>query len=134
MVALLEQIEDGLAADVQFIEPFACNAAGFGSPLLAEEGALARHRWINAATPGDSRARAIERKAPYTARPGLRLDADMAKAVQKLGRIDKTKKQLPGSDCGLCGAPTCAAFAEDVVLGRAKMDACSRLNAPKEKP
>lgn len=124
--ALLEEIEDGLVADVAVVEPYACEAAGFGAPLLHEEAALARHRWLAAPLPSDPRARAVPRATDYAARPGLRLDSDMSKAVQKLGRIDKTRRQLPGSDCGLCGAPTCAAFAEDVVLGRANLEDCPR--------
>ncbi|MFR4561995.1 MAG: (Fe-S)-binding protein [Flavonifractor plautii] len=31
---------------------------------------------------------------------------------------------LPGLHCGSCGAPSCRAFAEDVVLGRASEDDC----------
>jgi Na+-translocating ferredoxin:NAD+ oxidoreductase RNF subunit RnfB len=34
---------------------------------------------------------------------------------------------LPGLDCGSCGAPTCAALAEDVVRGEASTDQCSVL-------
>lgn len=131
--ALLEEIEDGLATDVAVVEPYACDAAGFGGALLTEEASLARHRWLTAPLPPDARARALPRAAAYAARPGLRLDADMSKAVQKLGRIDKTHRQLPGSDCGLCGAPTCAAFAEDVVLGRANLEDCPRGTAVQEK-
>ena len=37
--------------------------------------------------------------------------------------IQALRGQLPGLDCGACGAPTCRAFAEDVVQGVAtKMD------------
>ncbi|MBQ7754571.1 MAG: ferredoxin, partial [Clostridia bacterium] len=31
---------------------------------------------------------------------------------------------LPALDCGSCGAPTCRAFAEDVVKGDANIDEC----------
>jgi Na+-translocating ferredoxin:NAD+ oxidoreductase RNF subunit RnfB len=34
------------------------------------------------------------------------------------------KKQLPGIDCGACGAPSCEALAEDVVCGLALPDSC----------
>jgi Na+-translocating ferredoxin:NAD+ oxidoreductase RNF subunit RnfB len=50
----------------------------------------------------------------------------MSKAIAKLGKIDRLRRTLPGSDCGMCGAPTCAALAEDVVLGRSQPDACVR--------
>ena len=31
---------------------------------------------------------------------------------------------LPGIDCGSCGAPTCRAFAEDVIRGESKLEDC----------
>ena len=43
---------------------------------------------------------------------------------QKLSRIDELAKSLPGRDCGACGCPSCAALAEDIVLGRAAREAC----------
>ena len=38
--------------------------------------------------------------------------------------IQSIKKELPGIDCGACGAPSCRAFAEDVVRGKASRDGC----------
>jgi Na+-translocating ferredoxin:NAD+ oxidoreductase RNF subunit RnfB len=54
----------------------------------------------------------------------MRLHADMASAIRALGRIDELARTLPGRDCGACGAPTCALFAEDVVMGRVESSAC----------
>ncbi len=48
----------------------------------------------------------------------------MAKAIDKLARLDAVRRELPGKDCGACGAPTCAALAEDVVLERADVTLC----------
>jgi Na+-translocating ferredoxin:NAD+ oxidoreductase RNF subunit RnfB len=48
----------------------------------------------------------------------------MRKAMEKLGRIDTLTWELPGRDCGVCGAPTCAALAEDIVLERAAITEC----------
>ena len=39
-------------------------------------------------------------------------------------QIEELEKQLPQIDCGSCGAPTCRAFAEDVVKGEAVMEDC----------
>lgn len=39
-------------------------------------------------------------------------------------RIQALESHLPGLHCGSCGAPSCHAFAEDVVLGRASEDDC----------
>ena len=66
----------------------------------------------------------LRRSAPYRQRTGMRLSADMASAIQALGRIDELLRTLPGRDCGACGAPTCALYAEDVVMGRAGSASC----------
>jgi ArsR family metal-binding transcriptional regulator len=39
--------------------------------------------------------------------------------------IEALTKKLPGLDCGSCGAPTCMAFAEDVVKNETGLDACT---------
>jgi anti-sigma regulatory factor (Ser/Thr protein kinase)/Fe-S-cluster-containing hydrogenase component 2 len=123
---VLERIEDGLLNDVAVVEPYACIEGCFGSPLFAENGSVARYRWLRAPLSADPQARAVRRSRPLEPRRGLRLDADMSRAIQKLARVDKLRRGLPGSDCGMCGSPTCAALAEDIVLGRAEADACVR--------
>lgn len=38
--------------------------------------------------------------------------------------IQEIRKDLPDLDCGSCGAPSCAAFAEDIVRGDICADEC----------
>ena len=38
--------------------------------------------------------------------------------------IEKLQEELPGIDCGSCGAPTCRAFAEDIVKNQTTIDNC----------
>ena len=57
----------------------------------------------------------------------MRLDEDMSEAIVKLGRINSLLAELPGRDCARCGAPSCRALAEDVVLVRAAMRDCPYL-------
>ncbi len=52
------------------------------------------------------------------------LDSDRAKALAKMKKAEKILCQLPGIDCGGCGAPNCHALAEDMVQGLAKMSDC----------
>ncbi len=133
VLAVLEEIENGLMGEVRVVELWACDEGCFGSPLLAVDPFIARHRWETArATMPAAGGRAVRRTGPLAPRPGLRLDQDMTKAIAKLGRIDKLRRGLPGRDCGLCGAPTCAALAEDIVLGRATPEACVRREARDE--
>ena len=51
-------------------------------------------------------------------------EEERKKKEEEKERIRKLKEELPGIDCGCCGAPTCRAFAEDVVRGNATMDQC----------
>jgi len=79
----------------------------------------------------DERLGPLYRIKPLVPRAGVRLDTDMVKAMKKLREIDRSCKQLPGRDCGVCGAPTCMTLAEDAVMGRAVLDACIfRNNSP----
>ena len=55
---------------------------------------------------------------------GFRLDADIFKAMDKMEQMEKICADLPGLDCGSCGAPTCRAMAEDIVKGVAKETDC----------
>lgn len=52
------------------------------------------------------------------------LDPDISKALEKMEKIEKMKSHLPQIDCGVCGAPTCEAFATDVVCERADLHQC----------
>ncbi len=123
VLAVLEQLEDGLLTTPDAIELFVCDGGCFGSPLLADDPWLAAARWP-AAEPPAADAPAVRARRAYVPRAGVRLDDDMSKAIEKLGRLDALRRALPGKDCGVCGAPTCAALAEDVVLERADVDSC----------
>lgn len=61
-----------------------------------------------------------------------RLDEDRMLALEKMKAIDAITKSLPNLDCGSCGAPSCRAFAEDVVNGEIDRKACVRENHPYE--
>jgi anti-sigma regulatory factor (Ser/Thr protein kinase)/Fe-S-cluster-containing hydrogenase component 2 len=121
----LDDMENGFLGGLRVLELYACEPGCFGSGLLGDTSrAMARHRWDSAPLP-DARARACRRQQPREPRPGLRLDPDMGKAISKLAKIDELWQTLPGRDCGLCGAPNCRAFAEDVVLERVSKRACT---------
>jgi len=121
----LEELEDGQLEDMPALELALCEQGCFGSPLFRESAPIARHRWaggpLGEAAPG---ARAVRRRAPYLPRAGVRLDPDMSRAIAKLGELEALARRLPGRDCGACGAPSCAALAEDIVLGRATLAFC----------
>lgn len=131
---VLEEVETGLLPDVSVLEFFACDQGCFGSPLWREDPFIAEGRWEFEGADFKTAGRALRRKRPSTARAGTRLDADMSKAIMKLGEIDALMQRLPGKDCALCGAPTCSALAEDIVLGRAELTACRHLGNGEGEP
>jgi anti-sigma regulatory factor (Ser/Thr protein kinase)/Fe-S-cluster-containing hydrogenase component 2 len=131
---VLEMIENRLIREPDVLELYACDEGCFGSPLLKEDAFVARRRWqqsIGAQPAAENSATqttsARPRKIPLRARAGFRLDDDMGSAIRKLGEIDQVLSSLPGKDCGLCGCPTCATLAEDIVLGRSTAAACAHL-------
>lgn len=130
VIAVLEQIENGLLRDALVLDPYICDQGCFGSPLLATDPCLSRYAWLRA----DMRPTVLHGGTPqiptaraYVPRPGIRLDADMSKAVAKLARLEQVTRSLPGKDCGACGAPDCASLAEDVVMERALRESCPYL-------
>ena len=132
VLAVLERIEDGRLTDVAGVEPFICDDGCFGSPLLGEDAYVAAWRWAAAAGAGPGEGRSYERARPYRPRPGIRLDPDMAVAIRKLAALDAETRALPGKDCGVCGAPTCAALAEDIVMERAVRALCPYVTPEEE--
>lgn len=115
--------EDGLSGPA-ILEPYLCAGGCDGSGFLSWSiPGLVEHLG-NPLAPVADAPRAVDRARPPAPRYGQVLDPDMAKAVQKLTAIENLSRSLPGRDCGACGAPTCRAFAEDVVLGRCSEDDC----------
>ncbi len=121
----LDEAENGQMNDCAIVELYACDLGCYGAPVWAEAPAAARQRAASAGS-GTSVtiAEAVYRARPLEGRPGLRLDADMRAAMKKLAEIDRLAKALPGRDCGACGSPSCMALAEDIVLGRGRIEDC----------
>jgi anti-sigma regulatory factor (Ser/Thr protein kinase)/Na+-translocating ferredoxin:NAD+ oxidoreductase RNF subunit RnfB len=126
VLAVLEQIEDGALTAPAIVEPYACDGGCSGSPLLEEDGQVAEYRLRDATlvSAEGHTGRALPASQSRAARPGIRLDADMAAAIEKLRRLDHLARSLPGKDCSACGAPTCGALAEDIVMGRGERTLC----------
>jgi hypothetical protein len=69
--------------------------------------------------------------SPAETRP---LDGDPRKAIRKATLRDGLFARLPLKDCGVCGAPDCRTFADDIVRGYARIEACPFAAAPAAKP
>ena len=137
VIKVLDEIEVGNLPDLEYIELNACNGGCVGGVLTPENPYIARVRLqslrrylpvsMNRLTKKEGEAQVPEHMQvpePFTHRPVSRLSEDRAEAMQMMQNIMETAKNLPGKDCGCCGAPTCLAFAEDVVLGECDIDEC----------
>lgn len=135
VMEIFEQIENDKLEDVDFIEADACVGGCLGGSLTVENCYAARanmkrlvdeaknkygNRYVN--TAGDTKA--LERNQELKYRPVLQLDEDLNVALKKMEEMGHILSELPGIDCGVCGAPTCRAFAEDVVRGTITESAC----------
>ena len=52
------------------------------------------------------------------------LGRDAVDAIKKIKEREAIIGSLPNIDCGACGAPTCKAFADDVIQERAEILDC----------
>lgn len=130
VIRTLEGIENGSLEDYEVVELFACPQGCFGSPVWTEEPFVAYRRHQRTAPElvgGVHHSKTLRRLHPLRPRAGVRLDNDMQRAIEKLGKINDLAKRLPGRNCGVCGCPTCAALAEDIVMGYSSALACAYL-------
>ena len=63
--------------------------------------------------------------------PISKLSDNIGESMRMMAAIQALKESLPGIDCGACGAPTCRAFAEDVVKGEARIKNC-KIRTPED--
>jgi len=132
---VLDQVENGNIPPLKFIELNACTGGCVGGVLTIQNPFIAK-----------ARLRSLRRYLPISQnsissedeelpceylfdnlpvyQPISRLSESMAESMRMMSEIQKLRKELPSIDCGSCGAPSCRAFAEDVVKGQAKIDDC----------
>ncbi|NLZ18330.1 MAG: 4Fe-4S dicluster domain-containing protein [Desulfobulbaceae bacterium] len=134
VINFLEELENGKTTYADFIEVMACPGGCVGGALTVENPYICKARIIRKAgkinrearergkTPLRQQLIMMESEIPPV--QGLTLDADVHTAAEKMARIQQYTEELPGLDCSSCGAPTCAALAEDIVAGTAKKNDC----------
>ena len=136
VIRVLDQLENGNIPQVEFIELNACAGGCVGGVLTIQNPFIAK-----------ARLQTLRRYLPVSKNqiskedgeyipdyylfddlpeymPISRLSDSIAKSMRMLADIHAFKDTLPGIDCGSCGAPTCRAFAEDVIKGLSDRDGC----------
>ncbi len=135
-IEVLDQVENGNIPPLDFIELNACTGGCVGGVLTIQNPfiAKARLRGLRSYLPVSRNfiSKEEEQKLPQgitfqslpVYKPISRLSDSMAESMRMMSEIQKLKAELPGIDCGSCGAPNCRVFAEDVVKGQASLEEC----------
>lgn len=140
VIAFLEQVEDEKITGFDFLELRACDESCPGGILTVSNRFWVVDRMQKMAK-GLQNAEDTRKLEPYNSyvkqhafvepiepRNIQQLDPDPRQAYQKLQQLENLRNMLPGIDCGVCGAPTCRALAEDVVNKQAKITDCYFVN------
>ncbi len=135
VIHVLDQIENGSFPQLEFIELNACTGGCVGGVLTVQNPFIAKARlqalrrflpvsqnFIPKETHYIPKDFFFEDAPEY--RPISKLSDNFSESMRMLADIQALRETLPGIDCGACGAPTCRAFAEDVVKGTAKDRFC----------
>jgi hypothetical protein len=131
VIRILEALEDEKLSRVDFVELNACVGGCVGGVLTVENPFIAKARldkMIRASQseplPDDLPENEIQWDDRVEYDPIFQLDNDVFAAMQKMSQVETIEKLFPGMDCGACGAPSCHALAEDIVMGKATQDQC----------
>jgi len=133
-IRVLEQIDNGDIHNLDYVELNACSGGCVGgamtvaNPYIAQARLqnLKRYLPVSPNRPSDLTIPAdymMDSSLAY--QPSARLSEDRAQAMQMMRDIEEICRELPGTDCGSCGAPTCTAFAEDIIKGETSVDECT---------
>lgn len=139
VIKVLEGMELGKLNDVDFFEGYACVNGCIGGPLTMENSFIAKARIRQLAEEiGETAFERIDKAEAgriiddemkdwvdeIQPKKIMKLDSDIRRAIDKMDMIERIYKELPGIDCGTCGAPSCRALAEDIVRGEASIEDC----------
>lgn len=130
----LDQTEDADMEGLVFVELNACNGGCVGgamtvaNPYIAKAKLHTLKRYLPV-SPNQPASEWIpdefffHNTVEYN--PYIRLSEDRNEAFRMMSEIESIRECLPNIDCGSCGAPTCMAFAEDIVKGETTADECT---------
>ena len=133
-IKILEEVERGNLDSINFIELNACQGGCVGGSLTTENPFIAKTRLLRlrkyspvACNHLPSQTLPAELFCPTPIEPSddvMKLADNVSDAMAKMNRIKELLGIFPGLDCGICGAPSCRALAEDIVRGFATEQDC----------
>ncbi len=133
VIRVLDQIENSDFPELEFVELNACNGGCVGGVMTVANPYIARARIqsLRRYLPVSPNLHPSEGDVPgevllpgFEYIPTAPLHEDRKEARRMMSEIQELRKDLPDLDCGSCGAPSCAAFAEDIVRGDICADEC----------
>lgn len=132
VIRVLEELEDERIRELDFIELNACSGGCVGGVLVVENAYVAKARIQRLRKYLPVSQNHLPGEVPKPMRweeelefaPVLKLSSNLEEAMRMMEEIDVICAELPGLDCGSCGAPSCRALAEDVVKGSARKSDC----------
>ncbi len=132
VIKVLDEIDNGNIRSLDFVELNACNGGCVGGVLNIENPYIAKARLqtlrrylpVSLNRLEDGKLDGYEWDISPDFEYAAKLSEDRHEAMRKMKRIVEITNELPGIDCGSCGAPTCRALAEDIVNGKAKKEDC----------
>jgi len=137
LVKLFQDIETGKLRGVEFIECWSSPLGCCGGSLTVDGSYLTRGKIIELSNRLPQRLRidiedakkryeegSLSLQGKLLPRPLKPLDTNILKAVKKMKIRDNLLELLPKLDCGLCGCPSCAIFAEEVASGQEDKESC----------
>ena len=132
VIQVLEEIENGKLPDLEFVELNACTGGCVGGILTVENPYIAkakmqslrRYMPVSGARVEDEIPKEAYLKKLHKYTPITQFSDNIHESMKLMAQIQHVCSQLPEIDCGSCGAPTCLAFAEDVVLRGVDINNC----------
>ncbi len=134
VIKVLDQVETGNIPPLEFIELNACTGGCVGgvltiqNPFIAKARLLSIRRYMPVSQNRPDRSDYIPDSYLFDELPVYspisKLGNTVAESMRMMADIQKLKNELPGIDCGACGAPNCKAFAEDIVKGCSPSSEC----------
>lgn len=135
VIKMLDQIENGTIPQLEFIELNACTGGCVGGVMTVENPFIAKARLQTLRRYLPVSQNILQKNERYIPSgcffggipdysPLSQLGSNIAESMRMMADIQSIKEQLPGIDCGSCGAPNCRALAEDIVKGESTIDAC----------
>ena len=132
VIQILEEIDNGKMPDLEFVELNACNSGCVGGILTVENPYIAKAKMrslrkylpVSLARPEKQIPEYVFLKKLNNYKPIQQFSDNMQESMRLMNEIQMVCENLPEIDCGSCGAPTCLAFAEDVVLRGVDINNC----------